>query len=313
MKKINIIWIIFLLILVFNISKLKNSKESYINTLNDYKNSSYLIKTENLYVRDFKKMDNPFNKPFDKIYKTNNFIDLYSLSYQPINLKIGSKLTYKMDASDNLSYMFNYTYPNANLDCSKEQLYQARQIAIWIIGLKTKEANIKEEKEFEDIINDLKTVSDTVKEKAKKIINANDNIEKVKSEIIFEDNDIYWHRKDNYLVIGPFNYNTSNIQEEQNNLKILNDKEEEIPVVIVDENDERIELEQNKDFYVLIPDYYDVFQIDLTITNKKLSPAIYEKNDYLVATYIDENKNVNKKYTITKSEEDKGNIKAFRL
>ena len=320
MKKSNIFWLVLLILVVFNIVRIKNLKDTYVTTLEDYKNSSELIKTENLYVNDFKEMEHPFNKPYNKIYKATNFVDLYSLSYQPINIKVGSKLTYKTDASEGLGYLFSYTYPSAILDCTKEELYQARQIAIWYIASKTKEANIKNnELTFDDIINDLGSVSDLVKEKAQKFINAYETLDDeriAKAEIKFEDEDIYWHRNDDYLVIGPFKYTTSNTEKEKNNLKVLDDNDEEIPVVLVDEDDERIELQKNKEFYVLIPNYYDAFKIDLTVTNTKLSPAIYEdddKNDYLISTYSNEDLHTSKKYTITKSEEDEGSIKSFKL
>ena len=88
------------------------------------------------------------------IYKVGNeYNDIYSMSFSPNTLKVGDKLTYKYNASDQLYILLRYSYPYKALQTTREEQFQALQLAIWNIAYRTGEANASEGYKLDKLID----------------------------------------------------------------------------------------------------------------------------------------------------------------
>lgn len=251
--------------------------------------------------------------PLDYIYKVGDEkANLFLLSYEDKEnkLNIGDTLTLKKgneNISDQLYFMFRETYPNVSIKDmeldSVEEAYQATQLAIWEIAIRTGEVQQYNELSRIDSIREdvgLKNVSSNVFRKAKNLVSF---VEKYSSEyneeiqlnplLIIDNSNVKDEAIsiDNDLIVGPYSYSIqagilSNVE-----ITIVDNDGKEIMGQVVDANGFEIkDYKEQKKFYIRFPREYEKVKFKIKTDVKRLVPTIYECNNsnYIVNTYIND-------------------------
>ncbi len=281
--------------------------------LTEYQHNYYLMKEDTLTVTYAQKMLNEWQKDYNTIYKVQqNYEDIYSMSFEPVSLKKGDTLKFKTYASDNLYIILRYSYPYIKEDLTKEEIHKATQLAIWNIASRTKEANIHETtKTVEELAKEVNETNEKIITRANNFVSGSANLNTtdtlVKPIFNYNSKEARWSKDDKYYVIGPYNYEFIYGENAKINISLQTKDEEEIPLVIVDKDQKRIEqLNTKQEFYILFPNTYKEYDLKFDITYKKYQTAIYEdKNhhDYLIPVYLDDTYTEKHSYWINDNKE----------
>jgi len=312
----------FLILIVIIISVLaysvlsKYESEAHIdltslNTKFGYTQEELIATKDELVVSDVTELETIF--PLNTMYKVDNGKGyLYTLSYKPEGnkLQVGSKIKYKNMLSDQLYLILRESYPNVSLEemglNTAEEAYQATQLAIWEVGMRTNEAREWTElSRIESIKNDmgLKNVNLKVFEKATSLVRMSEESvksnEEIKSQIEYKPTLIVRtldvvgkeYPEDGYTLVGPYSYRIDvgilknvEIESKDESGNILGDVE------IVDSNLNKIaELNKTNEFYVKYPvQKYDFIEFTVKADISRIVTSTYEDeySDYLVNTHV---------------------------
>lgn len=242
--------------------------------------------------------------PLDKMYKMGEEkAFLFSLSYVKNNLQVGDTLKIMDDpyASDSLYLIFRESYPNISLEEmeleSEMEAYQAMQLAIWEVGMRTGEAYYYDELSFiESIREDMgaKNINPRVFQKAKELVRFAENFQETNGEVevlitlVLDNSNIGLVRFDNDYAVGPYSYKLQAGIFDSANVSLYDKDGNLLESQIVDENgNEIVNPKEEETFFIKIPKNYYEFTMKLEVKAKRLAPRFYtdKYTDYVVNGY----------------------------
>lgn len=275
------------------------------NNLFSYDGSKMTQALEELTISNI--IETSHKKPLNKIYKVGEEqANLFSLSYVSNKLKLGDTLKLneeeKKYASDQLWILFRESYPNVSLKemglNSEEEAYQAMQLAIWEIALRTGESKYGSElSKIDSIRADIgeSKVNSRVFNKAKQLValveeKAYEGVTMVPTLVINTTNENRSLISDEeYRMAGEYRYRVEAAVVTKVDIEVKDLSGKNVKGVIVDESGKEIRNYKNiNSFYVKIPkDYEGKLEINFKVEVKRSTPVIYTKNeaDYLVDAY----------------------------
>lgn len=247
-------------------------------------------------------------EPLDRMYKVGEEkANLFSLSFDTDELKVGDVLTQRKSASDALYLIFRESYPNVSLEemglDTPEEAYMAMQLAIWEISARTGEANQYTELSKVDSVKEtvgLKNVNPKIFKRAKDMVTfvedynhlASEEIRLVPTLIIH--NDEISERTisvDDDMLMGPYYFELEAGIFTNAQIILMDQNNQLIDGTITNINGKEIKnLSPNQEFYIRVSNEREYVKFIVKVDYKRLSPTIYEKDnkDYIANTYTNE-------------------------
>ena len=298
-----------------------------IEEKNDYVFVKNLSSDINLYVGE--KEDLKINKintlktkfkfdPLNKHYYGNNDQDIFSLSFNHSNLKVGDILKYKGALSDQIYLIFRNSYPLVSLEemgvINEEEAYFAIQLALWEMADRTQESMYTSEGARINAIRSYvgeARINARVYNAASKLIQfvekwtkaPNDN--EVKNILKLTDDKASFHLEETNLkyLAGPFKYEMTNAIIKDANLEAKDEDGNQIQIDFYNDKGEKvIDLKtlHKKNFYLAFPKNIKNFEYTLNVSyyDLRVNSYIANSSDYAARIYTIENDSISHNITI---------------